>query len=246
MKENSRWELFVFVAIALGAGIGAAAMTALIQFTGTGPLMQVIGGRLPWYTTRAAGISAYLMLSATTLLGLTITAKGPNRPFSRATVFVLHEFLSWLAWGFVGLHIAALLVDTFQPFNPVDVLVPFASTYRTIPTGLGVIGLYLIGVLVTSFYARRELGQKVWRALHFSSFLLFVVATLHGFSAGSSSGEPWMQAIYAVSSVSVIALLVYRIARARSSRRPAGLTEPRRANNQGSSRATTGGAVTAS
>lgn len=204
------------VALALGAALGGGVILLLAHLASTVQFSAALGGKLPWYTTRAAAITAYLLLSATTLLGLTITAKGPNRPFSRATVFALHECLSWLAWAFVGLHVVALLVDRYQPFSLADVLIPFAAPYRTLATGLGVIGLYLIAVLVSSFYVRRWLSQRVWRALHFSSFLLFVLATLHGMGAGSDTTQPWMRITYLASAAGVLALLAYRIARTRA------------------------------
>lgn len=213
----------MLVGLALGLLTGAA-IGALPLLMGVLRLqLSTIGinGTLPWYTTRAAAITAYLLLSATTMLGLTITAKGSNRWLSRASVFALHEYLSWLALGFVGLHVGSLLVDTFQPFSPVDVLVPFASAYRTVAVGLGTIGLYLMAVLVSSFYLRSRIGHKTWRAIHFSSFLLYVVATLHGITAGSSSTQAWMQALYLLSGGTVLLLLGYRImqSRATASRR---------------------------
>lgn len=209
-------QILIGLALGLLAGAGVAAVPYL--FAALQSQIGAIGidGTLPWYTTRAAAITAYLLLSATTMLGLTITAKGPNRWLSRASVFALHEYLSWLALGFVGLHVGSLLVDTFQPFNPLDVLVPFASAYRTVAVGLGTISLYLMAVLVSSFYLRARIGQKTWRAIHFSSFLLYVIATLHGITAGSSSTQPWMQALYLLSGGAVLILLAYRIAKSRT------------------------------
>jgi DMSO/TMAO reductase YedYZ heme-binding membrane subunit len=213
-----RW-LNLSSAVALGAGCvgGALLCSLLIHLVGSGALLALTGSSLPWYVTRAAAITAYIVLAASMLLGLSITSKTQSRWLNRADAFALHEFLSWLAWGFVGLHVGALLIDTYQPFSLVDVLVPFASPYRTLAVGLGVIGLYLLAMLVTSFYARRRIGQRTWRAIHFSSFLLFVLATLHGIFAGSSSGMTPMQAIYLLSGGSVCALLTYRILKSRRS-----------------------------
>jgi sulfoxide reductase heme-binding subunit YedZ len=195
----------------LGCLAEALACAVLIHFGGVSALAAGMGGRLPWYTTRAAAISAYIMLSITMLLGLSITAKGPNRPFNRAEVFALHEHYSWLAWGFIGLHVGSLLIDRFQPFTLAEILVPLASPYRTLEVGLGVISFYLIALLVTSFYVRTYLGRRAWRAIHFSSLLPYVLATVHGITAGSSSGLPWMQALYVLSGATVLAMLAIRI-----------------------------------
>ncbi len=209
-------------ALALSTLAGAALSALLLHITGPGALLAITGSRLPWYVARAAAITAYVLLTGSLLLGLSITAKTQARGLNRADAFALHEFLSWLAWGFVGLHVAGLRIDTFQPFSHIDVLVPFASSYRTGAVALGIIGLYLLAILVTSFYIRQRIGHRTWRAIHFGSFLLFVVATLHGILAGSSSGTPAMQLVYLFSGGSVALLLLYRIARSsHNSRRQA-------------------------
>lgn len=212
------WSVLqAILALALGSLVGAALSALVIHTLGSAALLAAIGGNLPWYVTRAAAITAYILLTVTMLLGLSITSKAPVRRLGRPDVFVLHEFLSWLAWGFVGLHVGSLLLDTYQPFRLIDVLVPFVSPYRTVAVGLGVISLYLIALLVTSFSVRSHLGHRTWRAIHFASFLLFVLATLHGIFAGSSTSMPLIQILYLLSGSSVGALLVYRIARARRS-----------------------------
>jgi predicted ferric reductase len=209
-------------AVTVGAGgfAGAVLCALLLHLAGPGALAAIAGSELPWFVTRAAAITAYVLLTGSMLLGLSITSKSQAGGLNRADAFALHEFLSWLAWGFVGLHVGSLLIDSFQPFSLVDVLVPFTSPYRTGAVALGVIGLYLLGVLVTSFYVQKRLGHRTWRALHFSSFLLFVVATLHGIFAGSSTGMPAMQLVYLLCGGGVSLMLLYRIARSgRSVRR---------------------------
>jgi predicted ferric reductase len=224
MKRAERVQQAVLMLV--GCLAGAVACAILARLGGVSAIAAGMGGRLPWYTTRAAAISAYALLTITILLGLSITAKGPTRPLNRAEAFALHEHCSWIAWGFVGLHVGSLLIDRFQPFTLVDILVPFASPYRTPAVGLGVISLYLLAVLITSFYVRSFLGRRAWRAIHFSSFMLYVLATAHGITAGSSSGLPWMQMLYLVSGTSVLAMLALRIQRSRRSGARLGTAAP--------------------
>ena len=58
----------------------------------------------------------------------------------RFAVEDVHRFVGLLAGGFVGVHVLALLVDTYVPFSLAQVLVPGASSYRPLATGLGVVG----------------------------------------------------------------------------------------------------------
>ncbi len=80
--------------------------------------------------------------------------------------------------------------------------------------------MYLLAVLITSFSMRARIGHRAWRAIHFASFALFVVATLHGVLAGSSSSLPAMQLMYLFSGGSVALLLLYRLGRSSHNSRP--------------------------
>jgi predicted ferric reductase len=203
---------------AIGAVAGAGALLLLARLASGIDLASVFGGRLPWYTTRAAAVTAYLLLSTTTILGLSISTHWLDRLISRATAFALHEWLSWLALASVGLHVGALLVDQFQPFSLSEVLVPFASGYRQVATGLGVLGLYLLGTITISFYLRAHIGQRAWRTLHYGSFALYLLATAHGIFSGASQDLPWMRCVYIASAAAVGYLLAGRILEGRRGR----------------------------
>ena len=199
------------LAIVLGALGGGALILLLGRLVSGVDLTAVFGGRLPWYTTRAAAVTAYLLLSASTLLGLGIATRTLDRLMSRATAFALHEWLSWLALGAVVLHVGALVIDTFQPFSLAQVLVPFDASYRQMTTGLGVLGFYLMAVITLSFYLRNHIGQKAWRTLHFGTFALYLLATVHGIFSGASQDMAWMQWVYVGSVAAVFCLLAARI-----------------------------------
>jgi sulfoxide reductase heme-binding subunit YedZ len=173
--------------------------------------------RLPWYLSRAAGVTAYLLLTATTLFGLAQSTGLLDRWPGRPVVFALHEYLSWLMLAALGLHLGGLLVDSYLPFGAAAVLIPFAAPYRPGAVALGVIALYLTLVITGSFYVRAWIGQRVWRALHMASFVLYALATAHGILAGSSTGQPWMQWLYLISAGSVLTLVAYQMLYAKRS-----------------------------
>ena len=203
---------------AIGAAIGAAALMILARLASSVDLAAALGGRLPWYTTRAAAVTAYLLLSGTTILGLSISTRWLDRLISRATAFALHEWLSWLALACVGLHVGALLVDRFEPFSLSEVLMPLTSSYRQVATGLGVLGLYLLATITVSFYLRAHIGQRAWRTLHYGSFALYLLATAHGIFSGASQDLSWMRWVYIVSAAAVGYLLAGRILEGRRDR----------------------------
>src|SRR5438309_747860 len=104
MAGVSGWTLLrralLTAVAAIGAGALVLAAVCLLRALGDDELAT----RLPWYLSRAGGITAYLLLSTSTLVGLTLSARGAGRWPSRSASFVLHEHLSWLALAAVGLH----------------------------------------------------------------------------------------------------------------------------------------------
>ena len=85
--------------------------------------------------------------------------------------------------------------------------------------GLGQIGLYLLVIVTFSFYVRKHIGTKTWRALHYVSFILYLLVTAHGLLAGTDTSAPWALAFYAVTGLITYALTVYRILVAVQSKR---------------------------
>ena len=98
--------------------------------------------------------------------------------------------------------------------NVPEVFTPFLSPYRPVPVGLGIIAFYLMLLLSLSFYARNHLGQKNFRLLHYVSYAVFLMVTVHGVLGGTDTGALWW--LYAVSLVVVAVMTVLRV---RGSRR---------------------------
>src|SRR2546422_736321 len=76
------------------------------------------------------------------------------------------------------------------------ILIAFATSYLPVGVGLGQIGLYLLALVTASFYVRRWIGARAWRALHYLSFAVFMLALIHGVVSGADSGSLWAIAIY--------------------------------------------------
>jgi len=166
---------------------------------------------IPWYLTRSAGLVAYLLLFGTVVLGISVRTKGLDRVLARWRVTDLHTFLSILVLVFVALHAGVLLLDTFMGFSAWQVFIPFSAPYRPIWTSLGVISAYLLVIISLSFLVRRWIGYKAWRTLHYSNFVIYVAALVHGIYTGTDSPTLWGAAIYFFTAGTVLALVLYRI-----------------------------------
>lgn len=149
-----------------------------------------------WYVTRAAGLTAYLLLWLSTAWGLLVSTKIFDGILGRIYTYDFHQFLSLLAIGFTFAHVAVLLADRYLPFSLAQILIPFASTYRPFWVGVGTIALYLTLLVTVTFYLRRQIGVNTFRAIHVLSLVAYLGATVHGLLAGTDSVLPSAQLMY--------------------------------------------------
>lgn len=176
-----------------------------------------------WYMARIGGIIAYLLLWLSVVWGLLMSTK-ISKTMAPQLVYGLHEFLALLALGFMGLHSLVLLGDSYFDFTIFNLAIPFTAPYEPLWTGIGTITFYLSLVLTASFYVRKRIGQKVWRALHYLTFLAYALALGHAVMAGSDSDTSLMTFIYLLTGLSVLFLTYYRLftLKLKSTRKEAG------------------------
>jgi sulfoxide reductase heme-binding subunit YedZ len=133
-----------------------------------------------WYLTRASGFVAYLLLFASVTLGLIMATDLFPKRLERFRVFDLHRFIAILALAFSVFHALIVLPDAFIGFTLPQLLVPFASPYRTTWMALGVFALYLSIIVIASFYLRPLVPYAAWRLLHYTTLGVFAMALAHG------------------------------------------------------------------
>lgn len=174
---------------------------------------------MTWVATRAAGYTAFALLTASVALGLLLSS--PLRPtrWPRFATTEPHRFVTLLTLLFIAIHVLVALLDSFIGFSLSDVLVPFTSNYRRVWMGLGIVSAYLAAALWASSWLQRRIGYRWWRRLHFGTFGVYVGAALHGLGSGSDSGWAWSRIIYVASFALIGGLLVMRLPD-RDGRRP--------------------------
>lgn len=146
-----------------------------------------MSGMFPWYVARAAGLVSWALLAAATLWGLALSTKvlGPRpRP---NWLLDLHRWLGGAALAFTGVHVVALLADQYAHFGLNEILIPLASKWHPVAVAWGVVAAYLLLAVELTSLARAHLSKRVWRRVHTASFVLFVMATVHGLSAGTDA-----------------------------------------------------------
>ena len=164
-----------------------------------------------WYVTRAAAVSAYILLALSTHLGIVRSLGAQIGERASWVLDELHQFIALLAAAFVVLHLVSLLLDPFMAFTPANILLPLNQPYRQFATDVGVLGFYALSVVLVSSWLRRRISRRLWRGLHYLGFATFFLVTLHGALAGADSGQAWMRALYFGFGSSALFLVLMRL-----------------------------------
>ena len=179
-----------------------------------------------WYLTRASGIVAWLMLTASVIWGVIAATKAFPDQRRPAWIVDLHRWLGGLTVTFVAVHLAALVADSYTHFGLADLAVPYASDWKPGAVALGVLAAWsLIAVELTSL-ARRRLSKRVWRTVHMTSYVTFWLTSLHAAFAGSDRTSPLYQGTAAASVLAIAWALMYRVANRRAANRAARTSSP--------------------
>ena len=208
-----RWALFLAAIAVVLVGTGGQALEA------AGGWLRDEYQRLPWYVIRVSALLAYLALTASVVYGLLLSTGILDRIAQRTVSFTLHQDLSAIGVSLALVHAAVLMIDRSVPYAPAEVLLPFSGPYRPIWVGIGQISLAIGLLVLLTFYARRRIGTKRWRSLHYLSFVAYLGATVHGLMAGTDTAAPGIVVGYAVLLAVVAFLLAYRIVLAGAARR---------------------------
>ena len=146
-----------------------------------------------WLLARASGLTAYVLLTCSVLAGLVLKSRPVGQRLRNAAVTDVHRFLSLLGLAMLGLHGVALVLDSTVHMPAAALLVPFLSPYRPVAVALGVLAAELMGLIALSFSLRKWIGARNWRRLHWATYAVFALGTLHGLTAGT---DRWALPLY--------------------------------------------------
>lgn len=135
-------------------------------------------------TSRSLGIAALLLACATLPVGLVVGRRLLAGRGVGAELRALHTTLSLSALAVIVAHVAVLLGAANLAPNLADLVVPFQWAYRSLYTGLGVLGFWVIALLGLSYYQRARLGPRGWRIAHRFIALGLVLSVIHTIGGG--------------------------------------------------------------
>jgi DMSO/TMAO reductase YedYZ heme-binding membrane subunit len=157
-----------------------------------------------------AGVFALIGLTASVGVGLLATDRIVMTPGHRVMAQAVHQAVSFGALAFLVIHIVTEILA--QRVHVIDAVIPFLSPYRTFYIGLGTIASDLILLIVISSIFRKRFTAHSkawrWRAIHYSSYLAFVLGVLHGLLGGRTA-KPYVDWSYGFAiAVTALALAV--------------------------------------
>lgn len=159
-----------------------------------------------WYVSRAGGVVAWALVTFAVVLGLWLSLRLSRSRPRPAWTLDLHRFVGGLAVVFTGVHLAGLVADSYVTFGAEELFVPFASSWKPTAVALGVVGLYLLLAIELTSLVMRRIPRKLWRGVHLTSYVLFVIATAHMLMAGTDAGR-WALQWAALLGTAVVAFL---------------------------------------
>ena len=154
-----------------------------------------------WYIARGAGLSALALLTAATCIGALLGARVPARPGARVVLQHVHRAVATTALLVLGVHITAILADSYAHVGVTGALVPGQSAFRAVWVGLGSIATYLLLATAATGFLRARMSRShrwtaAWRAIHGAAYGAWALAMLHGLRSGTDSGMPWVRWLY--------------------------------------------------
>ncbi len=230
LGRRTRLALWSLLTLTVGIVLGETLPQA---FDGVANALATQHDSIPWYTSRLLAFLAYVAIAGSVVYGLMLSTGILDAIAHRPISFALHQDLASVGLGLAGVHGALLGLDKTIHFSLADLIVPFAAPYRPAWVGIGQVAFYLMVVVIASFYARRRIGHRAWRLLHYVTFLAFAGSAAHGIMSGTDSGAAWAWWTYVGSTAAVAFLLAYRIVLSVDRRRRG--PQPRRAAPAGAS-----------
>ena len=179
-----------------------------------------------WYLARSGGIVAWVLLVASVVWGVLLATrvlKPHDRP---AWLLGMHRWLSSLAVTCTGLHLVALVADSYVHFGWSELFVPGASAWRTTAVAVGVVAFWLMALVHVSSLLMRRLPRRAWRGIHYASYAVVWLVSIHAGLAGTDATNRLYQFVALLLSIAAVTAAMVRVLTPRRSRRPgAGATE---------------------
>lgn len=170
-------------------------------------MTPAVHDHLWWLASRASGLVALGLITASVTLGLLMSGRIMRKPGRAPRLLALHEQLALGGLLAIAIHGVTLLGDAFLDPGLKGILIPGFIGYRSLWVGLGIASGYLAAALGLSYYGRRRIGPRLWRKAHRAAIVVYALAVMHTLGAGTDASTPWLR-WWLLATAPVIAVLL--------------------------------------
>ncbi|WP_286690223.1 hypothetical protein [Aeromicrobium sp. REDSEA-S38_B2] len=171
-----------------------------------------------WFLARALGMVALLGFTASVCLGAlaSSTGRGSGAHEQRAVRQLAHRSVALTALAALVLHVGLLALDTHVDVPLTSVVVPFTSGFAPLAVGLGALAVWAFVAAALSGLSRGRLAGSrvsplVWRTVHGSAYVGWLLSMGHGVLAGTDTGRAWATVVYVGCALAVAGVAALRI-----------------------------------
>jgi methionine sulfoxide reductase heme-binding subunit len=167
--------------------------------------------KLLWYLARSTGAVCLVLLTVTTVLGLTAARRVGSTRWPRFLTQGLHRLTALLALVLLVGHVAVVVADDYVTIRPIEAVVPFIGTYHPLWLGLGALAADVMLVVGATSLVGRRLSHRVWRAVHWSAYASWPLAVAHGLGTGTDPAQAWFAVLTVLCTAAVGSALLSRL-----------------------------------
>lgn len=167
--------------------------------------------QLTWFVSRATGLITLALVSLSVVLGIGSSTRLSSSGWPRFVTQALHRNVSLFVMVLLAIHVVAVILDDFVTITVADALVPFTSAYRPIWLGFGTLASDLLIAVAATSLLRQRIGYGTWRAIHWTSYLCWPLAVVHGLGTGSDARKAWSVWFVVACVASVLLAVAWRI-----------------------------------
>ncbi|MFN8082666.1 MAG: ferric reductase-like transmembrane domain-containing protein [Dermatophilaceae bacterium] len=164
-----------------------------------------------WLLGRGLGVSTLVLLTISMVAGIITWQRSTPLETPRFAVAEIHRRASLVASGLLVAHILSLVLDQEAQLSWVDTVVPFLNARNPLWWGLGTLSLDILLVVVVTSLLKKRISHRVWRGIHWFSYLAWPVAVLHAFGGGTDATTVWFRLIAFTSIAAVGAAVGIRL-----------------------------------
>lgn len=163
-----------------------------------------------WYTSRATGLVALVLLTSVVVLGTLVSNRVGGKKVGRFEFNELHRSLSLVAMTFLVIHVVTTVIDTYAPTGWLSAFVPFVSRYERVGVAVGTAAIDLMLAVWVSSLFKSRVRPETWRYIHWLSWLAYVAAIAHTFLIGADSRSDWGLALTSTCAAAVAVAALWR------------------------------------